>query len=456
MKQQLVYSIGFCWLLSACQTLILDPPPVDILTDDLILKNASDLPGVRVGLYNAFRDVASPQMQAGDFTADNIIHIGTFTDYQELGNKQITPANDVVRKLWANAFSTVYVANFMLERLPTTAGLKEAERKIATGEARFLRGMANFIAVNSFGAVPKVTTTDLTTNKTIARATKDEILKSVLDDFQAALTAVPLYSTTSSSAAYANKNSVRAALARYHLYQKNWSLAEAYSDTLIRTGNYPLVPFEENILKDFTKEAIFEVGYTISDDPGEINDYFIGRREVIPSNQVAAALISREAGTRRGTITYDFNKQKGNDNGLSLMKYGTKDQDNNNFTIFRLGEMYLIRAEARAQQGKLTGSIGAIADINVLRTRAGIGLAATAAPPLVTAGNQAQVLDLIEKERVYELAFEGHRWYDLVRTGRAQAVMSAFSPNWNQKFELWPVPITEMQRNALLTQNPGY
>lgn len=440
-------------MFSACQTVLLDPPAVDILTDDLILKRGSDWPSVRVGLYSSFRSIASSQMQAGDFTADNIIHIGTFTDYQELGNKQITPANGVVGTLWSSIFRAVYTSNFILERLQTVSGMTDADKKVATAEARFIRGLANFYAVNTFGGVPKVVSTDLVANRTIARSSKDEILKSVLEDYQAALTDLPTYSTASSSASYANKNTVRAALARYYLYQKDWANAETNAGLIISSQNYSLVAYEDIVLKDFTKEAIFEVGYTISDDPGEINTLFIGRREVIPSNQVVAALYTRESGTRKSTLSYDYNKQKGNDNGWSLNKYGTKDEDNNNFVIFRLGEMYLIRAEARAQQGKLAT---AIADVNILRTRAGLGLTPATAPPMVSGVNQADLLLLIEKERVYELSFEGHRWYDLVRTSRVQAVMSAFSSNWNQKYELWPVPITEIQRNAALTQNSGY
>ncbi|MEZ4902236.1 MAG: RagB/SusD family nutrient uptake outer membrane protein [Spirosomataceae bacterium] len=120
--------------------------------------------------------------------------------------------------------------------------------------------------------------------------------------------------------------------------------------------------------------------------------------------------------------------------------------------------MYLIRAEARAQQGKITGTAGAIADINALRTRASTGLTGTNVPPQLTTATQTEMLNIIERERVYELAFEGHRWYDLVRTNRAQAVMSAFSPNWNVKYELWPIPQSEIQRNPSLVgqQNPGY
>lgn len=116
----------------------------------------------------------------------------------------------------------------------------------------------------------------------------------------------------------------------------------------------------------------------------------------------------------------------------------------------RLAEMYLIRAEARAQQGKITGVNGAIADINVLRARA--------KAPTITNASQSQMIQLIEEERRYELAFEGHRWYDLVRTGRASQVMPLFNLNWRSKYEKWPIPQREIQNNPALAddQNPGY
>jgi hypothetical protein len=68
------------------------------------------------------------------------------------------------------------------------------------------------------------------------------------------------------------------------------------------------------------------------------------------------------------------------------------------------------------------------------------------------------MIRLVEEERRYELAFEGHRWYDLVRTGRANVVMPAFNANWRDAYNLWPVPQREIQTNPSLAdnQNPGY
>jgi hypothetical protein len=451
------YSLVIAMLgLASCEQ-VLNKEPVALLVDDLVLNEPNDVQPVRIGLYSAFRGMASPNMIAGDFTADYIQHNGTFTDYRELGTKQITATNGAIDALWGGLYNTIYIANFIQEKLPLVSGVSEATRKQVTAEARFMRGWANFIGAYTYGDIPNVTTTDQPTNRNIARTAKADILTAVLADYKAALTDLPSVASGSTdiqtNATYMNRINCQAAMARYYLYMKNWALAEQTATTVIGSGVYTLqTNYSDLVLRDFTAESILEVGYNLSDDPGtgnfSLNNLFVSRREVIPSNQVVAALNSAESGTRNSTIGFSIQNLKGNDNGWTVLKYGTASEDNNNIVLIRLAEMYLIRAEARAQQGKLTGANGAVADLNVLRTRA--------KAPAVSVTAQADVLLAVERERVYELAFEGQRWYDLVRTARAQAVMSAFSPNWNSRYEVWPIPQREIQQNTSLKQNPGY
>lgn len=444
--------------LASCQT-VLEPKPVDLLVDDLVLNAANDVQPVRIGLYNALRGTASPTIIAGDFTADYIQFNGTFTDYRELGTKQITAANGVVGALWGSLYRTIYVANFILEKLPTVPGVADATRKQVLAEARFMRAWANFIGTYTYGDIPQVINTDQIANRNIGRTARTTILASVLTDYQAALADLPTVAAgstnTTTNSTFLNKATCQAALARYYLYLKNWAQAESFASQVIASGIYLLEPnYADIVTKDFTKESILEVGYSLSDDPGTsstgLNNILVGRREVIPSNQLVALLVSTESGTRVATIGFNAQNLRGSDNGWTVRKYGTASEDNNNIVLMRLAEMYLIRAEARAQQGKITGAGGAVADLNVLRTRA--------KAPAITLTAQADVLLAVERERVYELAFEGQRWYDLVRTGRVQAVMSAFSPNWNSRYELWPIPQSEIQQNPALAgkQNPGY
>ena len=453
------YSLLIFLLVSAsCQT-VLEPKPVDLLVDALVLNEANDVQPVRLGMYNALRGAAAPIIIAGDFTADYILFNGTFNDYSELANKRITAANGAVELLWQSLYRTIYVANFVLENLPKVTGVPEATRKQVLAEARFLRGFANFIGTYTYGDIPQVTTTGQAANRVVGRTAQATILTSVLADYEAALVDLPSVAAGSTNittnATFLNKTSCQAAMARYYLYQKNWAKAEELTTKVISSGVYGLeTNYVDIVTRDFTHESILEVGYNLSDDPGTssfgLNNLLVGRREVIPSNQLVISLVSTEAGTRSETIGFDVKNLRGSDNGWTVRKYGTASEDNNNIVLIRLAEMYLIRAEARAQLGRQTGTTGAVADLNVLRTRA--------KAPAIGVTAQADVLLAVERERVYELAFEGHRWYDLVRTGRAQAVMSAFSPNWNSRYERWPIPQSEIQQNPTLSgqQNPGY
>jgi starch-binding outer membrane protein, SusD/RagB family len=442
----------------------LEPKPIDLLVDEIVLNEAADVPKVEIGLYSAFRSIIPAVVIAGDCTADMLIARGTFTQYQELSNKQITSANGSVTALWSYIYNTIYIANFILEKLPNLQNVKTTDRSRVLATAHFLRGYAYFIALHTFGGVPKVTVTAIDANRNIARSSAAEILNFVQEDYTQADGKLP---KKTASAAFASEYALKAAWARFHLYQKNWPLAENFSTEVINSGQFKLdTLFSRAITKDFPIESIFEVDYTVFDDPGSdgnigLNNIFKGRREVTPSNETLVALVSPESGERFSSVSFNAKDQKGADNGWSVAKYGTADEDNNNVLVFGLAEMYLIRAEARAQRGNVTGPNSAQTDINVLRERADAWDSSTSEKtftPRVGAVTQAQMLQIIERERIYELAFEGHRWYDLVRTGRAKEVMLAFSSNWKDTYELWPIPQRELLNNSALVgyQNPGY
>lgn len=124
-----------------------------------------------------------------------------------------------------------------------------------------------------------------------------------------------------------------------------------------------------------------------------------------------------------------------------------------NYIIYRLADVLLLKAEALNELGDLAG---AAALVNQIRARVNL--------PAITASNQAEMRLAIEKERRLELAFEGHRWYDLKRTGRAIEVINnvkgendiPLGYQLNENRLLWPIPQAELDKNTKLTQNPGY
>jgi hypothetical protein len=119
------------------------------------------------------------------------------------------------------------------------------------------------------------------------------------------------------------------------------------------------------------------------------------------------------------------------------------------YMVLRLAEQYLIRAEARARQNKLTGINGAVPDINSIRIRAGL--------TPTSATTQQGLLDAVAQERRIELFVEwGHRWMDLKRTGKASAVLSPIKQYWDETDTLYPIPFSEIQLNPNMTQNQNY
>jgi hypothetical protein len=152
--------------------------------------------------------------------------------------------------------------------------------------------------------------------------------------------------------------------------------------------------------------------------------------------------------------TYYFPyKYKDNTSASALREYSM---------VFRLVEQYLIRAEARAQQNNITG---AIADINMLRTRARATPTVAVPnplPDLPSSLTQSQVLTAIAHERQVELFAEGHRWFDLKRTNTVDAIMSVVTPQkgagkWNSYQQLYPIPVSDIENSAnSITQNNGY
>jgi hypothetical protein len=435
--------------MNACEN-ALNPNPVDLIVNDVVLNEPKDITGVETGLYRAFRLTRASAVLAGDLTADNLVHRGTFAQYREIAVKQITTGNATVSELWSTIYGTIYIANFMIERIPEIDGVTTAVRTRSMATAYFIRGIANFTAVSTFGGVPKVITTDIETNKNIGRTSKEDMLAFIEEDFMRALGNLGAKQSTPATVC---DNTVRAALARFYLYKGDYAQAEKYASDVIESGDYTLEKdYATTVNKDFTTESIFEVGYTIADDGDgtSLNDLFVSRREMIPSNEVIQALASTESGDRFSSINFKVENLKGSDNGWEVAKYGTAVADNNNIVVLRLGEIYLIRAEARTMLGNVTGAESAQSDVNTLRKRANA--------PSVGAVSQSQMIQIIENERRYELSFEGHRWYDLVRTNRAKDVMPQFNSNWRSAYELWPIPQREIQNNPGLAgeQNPGY
>ena len=321
------------------------------------------------------------------------------------------------------------------------ADMTDAEKNRALGELYFLRALGHFNLVNYFGAIPiKIEPTVGVSNLDAGRDPVNEVYAQIRSDL---VLASKYLQASVSTKTRASKYAALALLARLSLYSGDYAMAREKADSVIKYGGYTLPGnYADVFASDGSAETIFEIDFTEL-DRNRIAEYNFpktlnGRREVEPD----ASLISAyEAGDERKAVSIAY------DGALAYAnKYNDLSKGSDNIIVLRLAEMYLIRAEAEASLAG--GNITSVrSDINAIRSRADLGPTG--------ADTADELLLAIEQERRVEFAFEGHRWFDLVRTGRASDVL----PNVTRATQtLFPIPADEILTNNSpeMIQNPGY
>ncbi len=439
-----IYSIGIVALLSSCAD-YLDVKPLESISDtQTIYDKASSETAIR-GVYAALASgsyYGTTFQSIGYLSGDNIQWTGSQSQVQEFINKKVNADNSTIAGAWTAIYVTINRANNVLAKVPTVTDplLTEALKTQIIGEAYFIRALAYFDLARTWGGVPIVTkpTASPTENRGIGRSTQAETYAQVLKDLEAAEPLLPL----TTGRYRATRKTVWALRARYHLYQKEWAKAEEYATKLLTDTNYRLLkPFNTFFANDArgTQESVFEIFYSANEPNAHRNQWQPqtngGTRQWAPNDAIVALLNDPTIGGTRSTLVAKDNQNRWYGN----LYYRTPASDPS--YIIRIAELYLIRAEARANQDKLTD---ALADLNAVRDRAGVAAS--------TAASTSAVLLAIENERRVEFALEPHRWYDIVRTGRAAQVFNLTDAN---RLVL-PIPAGELLIDKSLVQNQGY
>lgn len=438
-------------IFTSCVDLIEVDRPRSQLTRTTVFQDDLTAIAAVSGLYTG--------IPSGGFTSVNYLCGLSADELQvEQGNEQrqffeneIFSSNSSIAVLWGD-YTRINRANSIIEGLES-GQITSALKTQLMGEAKFFRAFLHFYLVNLFGDIPYITKTDYKVNGRVSRMPISQVYQSIIADLlDAKALLAEDYSYSDGERVRVNKWVASSLLARVYLYQKDWVHAEEQATTVInRTALYDLnMNLNEVFLKN-SSETIWQI---------------------VPNDQkytTEGSLFTRvNHDPAIATLTDDlFNAFESDDdrknawigirnNGLDTWYHSLKYKENHltgtgseYYTVFRLGEQYLIRAEARAMQNKLTGSNSAESDINAIRHRAGL--------PNTTAKIQSEILAAVEHERRVELFVEwGHRWLDLKRTGRASVVLQSIKAEWDSQDELYPLPYTELQLNPNMSQNPGY
>lgn len=446
MKRIYRYSIFLVTIvlgLTSCKKYLDEKPNNLIATEDAI-TDATTARAAITGAYDRVQGYyASSYPTLGVMPADNVIFNGTLNEYLQLDQNAVPVDNVITVSAYQAIYRAVNSANSVIAFVPSVVDplLTADEKNKILGEAYFIRALAYFDLGRAWGGVQLQLkpTTDLTGLKGVKRSTLYQTYDQVLADLTQAETLLPEDATTRNRA---QKSTARALRARLHLYRKQWANAETYAAQVISNTKYALVkPYKAFFTAPFlTSESVLELSYSVNDRNTYWNLWYPssagGQFTLKPSDALVAKLNNSSIGGTRNTLI------AGTGSSVYGVLYNTTSSSIDPSYLIRIAELYLIRAEARAQQG--TNLAGAAADLNIIRDRAGL------AP--TTAKTQAELLQAIEDENSLEFAFEAHRWFDLVRTGRAAAVLGLI----NQNFWLFPIPYSDILSDPDVTQNPGY
>jgi hypothetical protein len=474
--------------------------PTTTIDETTALTNESDVQTVTIGTYAFLNkasytssghmlseytsdEIAQGQISSNDFTrAYRYTHINTSTHCQAY---------------WSQAYKIIAAANKVIGYVGNDAS---AELKQLKGENLYLRAMSHFNMVRIFGrpypqqngdnpGVPilrdGMSDDDVLT---LPRSSVKEVYDIVISDLLAAADLM----TVNKSSIYASKEVAYALLSKVYLFKEDNENALKYANLVISSGRYTLLsssnyPSYFRLVPENNTETIFAVRHTNVQIAGIGTMYISSDRSLIPLAQGVSGwaelyasqkyidfLAKNPGDLRKSFVTpYTIDGVLQTNKKLTpatpmyyINKYTLQDNVINAASpvYLRLADIYLIRAEANA---KLGNSKEALDDVNLIRSRAGLTGTALYTTTSATAGGKT-IVDVVLEERFLELAFEGHRTYDLFRNNKPMernypgTHAQNNTPTTDTHQLVLPtdnrvvffIPQTEIDQNKNLTQNP--
>lgn len=433
---------------------VLQTEPVTSLPQDQLIVDAATATAALNGAYDGLQSGSYYGLSAlllGDLAADNTVWTGTFQYLGEVATNRMQADNAEVTGLWTAIYQQIDRDNVIIARVPTVASITDPTRSDVMGQAYFLRALGFHNLVKFWRAVPTPTKpiTAASDAQAYSRTPANEVYTQILKDLDSAQALI----RNTTNTRYATPLAARALRARVLFYRAGLAgNASATADyqaaldaaNLVLTGRDTLtVPYADlfSVAGTNTTEDLFRVSFNATETNGISNYYLqVGRAEVAPSTSIDGAYA---AGDLRKAWSIRPSGNAGRP--LNGNKYSAR-PGTEHVHVIRLAELVLIKAEALARLNRLPE---AVAQYNKVRIRAGLAVH-TLGTQVTT---QQQVIDQIELERRLELAFEGDRWADLNRLGKAIAV-KGIQDRVGQV--LFPIPLRDTRTSPNLTQNPGY
>ena len=492
---------GLLLAVLACQKEFLDRKPLVGTTEENYYRTAEDAVAAVNAAYATLQFELSPAGHFrwfwGDIMSDDAIKGGSGdNDGNELLQLETFkgPANtDLLESEWSANYEGIYRANVVLEKVPAIEMDPTLKARVL-GEARFIRAWFFYNQVTIFGGVPLADHVLAPSEYNLPRSSAAEVWALVESDLRTAAGALPLRSQyAQADLGRATKGAAQALLLKALIWQKRWSEAQTLAEEIINSNEYQLVPDYATIFTlagENNAESVFEIQYmnasggnwgknnanegTFTNVFQRARGQFEGYGFNIPTEDFVQEFFKEgfedprlkstvfregEAMGDRGVFTkdatggfpFDYYAKKYFTGKSEEAPFGDPNPNgDSNDRVIRFSDVLLMHAEAayhNGQEGPARQSLN--------RVRARARGANTTILKDVTATGPA-LLDAIYHERRVELGLEGHRFFDLVRTGRAAQTLGPLGYS-DGVHNLFPIPLSQIQAtNGAVTQNPGY
>ena len=453
----IILFIALSIMAAGCE--ILNVEPTDMIPGDKAINDLDGLKAAVNGSYDQLQSVGFSEdgIIFGDLPADNWIHVGSKKEYRQVDNNEILPTNGYIEGIWASCYDGINRVNNILAQVDKLKETPESILNDYKGQSYFIRAINYFTLVKYFGGVPiRLEPTESATNEELFRpaASRIDTYKQIISDLEKADSLLPAGDINTS---FANKYAAKALMARAYLYlsrhEPHWQQAANLADEVIQSGHFELAEgsnfgdlYNEEVS---TGELIFKIDFFNDDDQNAIADWVRhdGRLEVEAwetKEKENSIFHEYDAGDqRRDPTVYE------NGGAYYCNKYEDTGNGKDNVIILRLAEMYLIKAEALNEIAYESDG-PAFEALNTIRERADVPIYYS-----FDLSSQEAFREAVVKERRLELAFEGHRFFDLIRAGNPEQVMGE-NTTLAQSDWLFPIPQAELDTNEELTQNGIY
>lgn len=452
--KNLLIVIALGLFLISCNKDNLDLDPISEIGSNEFYSSPEEVELATIAIYDGLQAVPLREFALTEMRSDNTRTKSSEGDWAQFESFTVVPTNQQVGVYWSVNYNVIFRANRVLENLDvvTPTGL----RNQLEGEAKFNRALAHFNLVRAYGDVPILDRViGIDDEEYFDRDPVESVMNFIIQDLMDAGSLLPPKGALEFGRA--TSAAADALLAKVYLNTGNYSGAESLLSQLIADPNYALeANYEDVFYTEGNDEIIFAIPYS-NDDIFESQDYSF----------------EMTAGGVRSGLNYLTNDFIANINPMDTARIGVLQNPlvpvevgkyltsslnarlcGNDWIVLRLADVYLMHVEAVMAGQPATQNIQAIESYNMIRERVGLS-------PVPTDGSGEISLEMLLNERRYELAFENHRFYDLVRTGQAQTVLSNFAANEGYLFSstdlLLPLPLGEINvSGGRLVQNPGY